>query len=98
MRVMGSDEPMAVEIYMEHGVRCARLAKNAVLDHRDEPDGASTAFWAWDEVTFPCELDESEIESRFDELWYRAERSMMSDAEWRDDIESALLDLMEAVV
>lgn len=98
--VMGNERPSAVSIFMELGRPTARLANNVVEDWHDAPEdmGEPQRFYRWDEATFETELTRAEMEDRFEELWYEAERASMSDSEWRADVESALLDIMEAIV
>lgn len=98
--VMGNEMPAPVSMYAELGRQMARLANNVEEDWHDAPEdmGVPQRFYRWDEATFETGLSQAEIEERFDELWYGAERGSMDDTEWRADIETALLDLMEMVV
>lgn len=94
-RVWGTTEPPDVTTYIENGVQWLRMARNAEQDAHDNPDGTSQEFWGWDELCFPSDLTEEQAREDFDGLWYEGSRSAMADDEWRDDVESALLDLME---
>lgn len=94
-RVVGGAEPPDVAVYMENGVQWLRMARNAAQDVHDGPDGTSQAYWEWDELCIPSDLTEAQARADFDSIWYAGARAAMADDEWRDDVESALLDLME---
>jgi hypothetical protein len=40
-------------------------------------------------------MTEAQARECFDAIWYEGERWAMDGDEWRDDVEAALLDLME---
>ena len=100
--VMSRDEPQTVELFADlAGVKFARLHKNIQEDWVDVPEDSEAEpmhFWKYDEAVIQTDLDEEAITEQFDQLWYEAVRGDMTDAEWRADIDSALLDLMEMVV
>ena len=97
-RVTGNAEPPDVAVYMETGVQWLRMARNAARDTHDNPDGTSQDYWEWDELCIPSDLTEEQARDDFDGIWYAGSREAMADDEWRDDVESALLDLMEIAV
>lgn len=95
-----SSKPMLPwEYYPQHdGTAVVVLRKNIERDVKDNDDGTSYEFWKADTPLFTVtDLPLTEIEANFDALWYQAEREQMTDAQWRADIESALLDLMEVI-
>ena len=100
--VMSRTEPAAVEFFFDlAGARYARLHRNIEEDWTDVPEDSEAEpmhFWRYDELVIKTDLSEASVEEQFDALWYEGERSDMTDAEWRADVDSALLDLMELAV
>ena len=94
-RVTGNAEPPDVAVYMENGVQWLRMARNAARDTHDNPDGTSQEYWEWDELCVRSDMTEAQAREGFDAIWYEGERGAMDGDEWRDDVEAALLDLME---
>ena len=101
MQKTHSSKPLEPYLYVKRGSdkpAVVYLRKNIEHDVHDEPDGDHIEFWQADEVIAFTNLPESEIMENFDALWYEAERSEMTESEWRADIDSAILDLMEMAV
>lgn len=102
MRVMGSGEPNAVEIYMEQGRPWARLAMNAETAEHEEADGTVTERWEWDERTIPCGLTSVQVEADFAAWWRAAGEYGKTDSERigemgtrADMLEEAIMELAE---
>lgn len=100
--VMGNDAPERVEVFRDlAGERHVRLSANVEEDWRDAPQDSGEEpqmFYMWDEVVFPTSMTKGEIEESFDSIWYARTRLQMDEDEWRTDVDSALLDLMEMAV
>lgn len=86
------------------GTALVVLHDNIEQDTKDNEDGSSYDFWKADEVTVITDLAEEEIADNFESLWalgeeqeYKRARAEMGSAEWREDIDAALLDIMEVM-
>ena len=103
-RVYGNQPPDELSFYFEIGKRFARVAANVEQDERDTNDGESAGvYYAWDEYSFPAEnmTDEEIIKNaaRLDARYnYGQEREKMASDEWRKDVDSMMLDLLEMAV
>lgn len=98
MRVMGSGEPNAVEIYMEQGRPWARLAMNAETAEHEEADGTVTERWEWDERTIPCPLSAVEVEADFGTWWQAAGEYGKPDSEKIAEVGARAEMLEEAIM
>ena len=99
--VLGSSEPDVIEIRIGSGERRAILRKGIVNDWHDadlDSEHGQIEFWKWDEIEFATDMSEADLAELSDALWYQAERQEMQDIDWRADVDSALLDLMEMAV
>ena len=86
------------------GTAIVYLRANIERDAKDNDDGTGYEFWTADEVEVRTDIAEDEVVDNFDQLWalgeeqeYRRARAKMPDEEWRGDIDSALLDIMEVM-
>ena len=104
-KVFSSEELQQIEYYPQsNGKAVVYLRDNIEQNARDNDDGSSFDFWQADEVEVVTDVPEGEVADNFDDLWlegeaheYNKARGEMSDADWRADVDRAILDLVEVI-
>ena len=104
-KVFSSEELQPIEYYPQSdGTAVVYLRDNIEQDAKDNDDGTSFDFWKADEVEVVTDLAEGDIAESFETLWLEGEaqeytraRGEMADAEWRADVDRAILDLVEVI-
>lgn len=104
-KVYSSEELQQYEYFPQaNGMALVYLRDNIEQNAKDNEDGSSFDFWQADEVTVFTDVAEEDVAENFEELWalgeeqmYRKARAMMADADWRADVDRAILDLVEVI-
>lgn len=86
------------------GTSLVVLRDNIERTSMPNDDGSSYDSWEADQVTVVTDMAEDDIADNFESLWalgeeqeYKRARAEMGSAEWREDIDAALLDIMEVM-
>lgn len=104
-RTKSSSPLQRYEYYPQRdGTALVVLNDNIVQGTEQNDDGSSYECWTADQVTVATDMTPVEVAGSFYELWalgeeqaYRRARAEMADADWREDIDAALLDIMEVM-